>query len=89
MEGEKDKFLGREISWEGLTHQCVSTHRFLQDDFQPINSVPYITAVIHERDKYSWHKAFIGVKCIFMNKWFPLPLTMFAPQSMKNEPTFP
>lgn len=58
-------------------------HRFLRDGFQPVNSFQYTTAAIHERDKYSWHK------CIFMNKWLPLPLIVFAVQSVKNGPSFP
>ena len=64
-------------------------HRFLKDGFQPVNSFQYTAAAIHERDKYSWHKAFIRIKCIFMNKWLPLPLIMFAVQSVKNGPSFP
>ena len=46
-------------------------HRFLKDGFQPV-SFQYTAAAIHEGDKYSWHKAFIHMKCIFMNKWLPL-----------------
>lgn len=62
--------------------------RFLKDGFQPVNSFQYTTAAIHERDKYSEHKALICIECIFMNKCLPLPLIVFAVQSVKNGPTF-
>lgn len=64
-------------------------HRFLKDGFQPVNSFQYTTAAMHERDKYSWHAAFICIKYIFMNKRLPLPLTVFAVQSVKNGPSSP
>lgn len=64
-------------------------HRFLKDSFQLVNSFQYATAVFSERDKYSWDKPFISIKCIFMNKWLPLPLIVFAVHSVKNGPRLP
>jgi hypothetical protein len=80
---------GKKINFQGWFCTPMTRHRFLKDGFQPVNSFQYTTAAIHERDKYSWHKAFVCIKCIFMNKWFPLPLIVFAVQSVKNGPSFP